>query len=105
MDKKIKITFKNEARLTGLSGVGYPHRNTQIKINNKKFGYIRPPNWTTKDNKWEIFFAIVTENRNGWKWVQIKDRFDSTELAKVYIQDHIEEICKTHTLYFFEENR
>ena len=41
----MKITFKKEKALTGLSGVGYPYQNVELKYKKKVFGYIYAPNW------------------------------------------------------------
>lgn len=94
----IKLSFKKQAKETGLSGVGNPYPATDIKVNKRICGYISPPNWTTKDNLWCIKFAVNTES--SWGWRVSKRRFESEPEAREYLKNNLQILEKLDLFYF-----
>ena len=100
---KTKVTFKKDARETGLRAVGY-YRGYDIKIKKKTFGRITTPNVIRREFTWEIMYAIEKEdimqdgNPNcSWMWKRAESKFDSAEMAKQWIQDNIYSILDKFT--------
>ena len=101
------LSFKKQARETGLRSVGNPVPSVDIKINKKVIGYLSAPTWQTKDNKWGINFSVVKpepdENPNcKWKWIAVKTRFETENEAREFVKENIEAISKRYTLYSLE---
>ena len=82
-----KLTFKREARETGLASVGKPHPDVQIKHGGKQVGCIAAPTWQTTDNKWAVRLAIVLPS-GGWEWFRCKERHDSEVAAREWVKAH-----------------
>jgi len=83
---KIVVTFKKEPQSTGLARIGEGSVVT-MKIKKQKFGTIRSPNWNDKFHGWKITFA-VKDNDFGWKWKQIKNTFETEELAREFAKEY-----------------
>ncbi len=86
------FTFKREAKETGLARIGNPYQSVIIKHLKKEVGRIAAPNWTSKDNKWLIRLMTKTEGGCGWKWIQLKARFNDEEAAREFIIANAEQI-------------
>jgi hypothetical protein len=100
------LTFKKQPKETGLMGIGYPYSNVDIKWNKKIIGYIYAPTWKTKDNKWGVRFSVkkidIMEDGNPncvWRWVHLIQKFDSEELARHFIKEHINQIFEHWNIY------
>lgn len=98
-----KFTFKKQKRETGLSGVGYPNPNTDIKFNKKVCGTICAPNWQTEDHKWRIRLAVMkpegmSENCD-WKWISFKARFDTEQQAREWLQQNVDSLLKKYQFH------
>lgn len=84
--KKIKFTFKLHPKATGLSAVGNSYQSADIKLNKQIIGTIHAPSWMTKDNKYSVSFAVKNEESScGWKWVKLKQRTDTIEQMKEWL--------------------
>lgn len=101
------ITFKREPKETGLYAIGNSTPGVNIKYNKKWFGYITPPSW--QHHGWDVSFMVykdnIMEDKNpncDWKWVYIKQKFETEEEARQYMKDHEKEITAMN-LRFSEE--
>lgn len=84
--KKIKFTFKFHPKATGLSSVGCSQQSADIKLNKQIVGVIHAPDWTTKDNKYSVSFAVKNEEKScGWSFVRLKQRTDTIEQMKEWL--------------------
>lgn len=90
--KTFKLSFRRGPRPTGLSAVGNPYPDTDIKCGGQKVGYISGPTWQSKDHKWVVRFMVfkadIMEDNNpncSWKWVTLKQKFDSEREARDYV--------------------
>jgi hypothetical protein len=91
----MKVTFKKEARQTGLAGIGYTNPNTLVKVDGKIVGYISGPWWQSKDDLWHIHFSVIKtspeDNPNcNWKWINIRDALQTEPEARTHILKNIE---------------
>ncbi len=99
-----KFTFKREPRITGLAGVGYPHRDVQIKLNKKVVGQICAPSWRTKDNLYCVRFTVKNETREEpWRWVALKRRFENEEDVRAWLNENVEKLQKQITFYSVDD--
>ena len=102
----LKFTFKKQKEETGLSAVGYPYPDVDIKANKKVVGYISAPNWQTKGHKWKVRFAMKKESTTAspadFKWVFAKKVFGSEADARQWIKENTEELSNLD-LYYFED--
>lgn len=97
------ITFKKEAKLTGLAAIAHPYQSVDIKVNKKVVGYIAAPNAFT-DDLWIVMFRVwKTDNDKkencSWKWVTLKQKFDTEEEARIFIKENEEKILKLNLYY------
>ncbi len=102
----MKLSFKKEKKLTGLSSVGYPYQNVDIKVNKKKVGYISAPTWNNGD-LWRIRFSVVKKDimEDGnpncvWKWITLKVTFKNEDDAREYVKKII---TLVQDKYIFQE--
>lgn len=95
------LSFKKEARKTGLAGVGYPHPSTIIKFNKRECGRIAAPNWQTKDSLWRVRLAKVEGSR--FKWVTLKKTFATEPEARGWLKENWQKITEQIELYLFED--
>jgi hypothetical protein len=97
-----KFTFKKEPQQTGLSGVGFPHPNTVIKLDRKMVGEITAPNYTTPDNLWRISFRVdkpvTREEPADFKWMTLKAKFEDETEARLWLNENFQEILNKHKL-------
>lgn len=103
----MKFTFKKEPCETGLAGCGHPYPDTTIKHEKKPVGTIYAPTWQTKDHKWHIGLMAEgnTENPNcSWQWVFPKERFDSEQAARDWLQANADKIADEFTLHHEEDD-
>jgi hypothetical protein len=100
----MKIKFKRHPQNPGLSAVGYPYSSVDIKVGKKVIGLISSPNWQT-DNKWHVRFTVMKtepdDNPNcNWKWVSLKQTFDSESEARMFIVNNSDKLEKTFAFHF-----
>lgn len=91
--EKFNISFKRDAAITGLAGVGYSKQGSDIKVNKKVVGSIDAPNWQTKDNFFRISLMIIKDDINSdgnpncpWKRIRLKNTFESDADAREFIK-------------------
>lgn len=99
------LSFKRDARMTGLAGMGYPNPDVHIKANGKKVGYIAAPAWNTEPG-YKVRLHIkkdenYTDNNpnTDWKTVRLKGSHETEEDAREYVKKHWENIHKTFKLH------
>lgn len=103
----MKFTFKKDAQMTGLAGVGNPRPDTRIKMNKQEIGCISAPNWQSKDDKWTVRFTVTKEATKEdpceWKWVTVSKRFDSEPEARLFVKANLETVLSKNklTLHLF----
>jgi len=97
----MKVTFKRLPKATGLAGIAYPHQSVEIKLKRKQIGTIHAPNAFSGNQGWKIVFMVLCEpskeNPSGWKWITLKNQYDTEEEAREYVQKVIRLISKRHT--------
>jgi len=96
----MRLSFKKDKPETGLAAVGQLYPQTLIKGGGKEVGYIAPPTWQTKDNKWSIHIAV--DRGDTWEWRRIKKRFDTEPEAREFIKEHWAKIIQSN-LHVFED--
>lgn len=108
MNSNKKPTFKKQAKGTGLSAVGHPKQNIDIKLDKKRIGTIYAPNW--QQGKWEVSFAIkkkdIMEDGNPnceWRWVNFKENFYTDFLAKEFVKEMFDKINSTYEFHYFDD--
>lgn len=98
----MKFTFKKGQKETGLAGVGHPYPKTKIKHNKLVVGYINPPTWRTKDNKWCVSIAVqkpvTKEEPCSFKWGTVRARFDSEPDARTWVTENLGTVLVKCTL-------
>ena len=102
----MKITFKKQPRATGLSAVGRPYPNVDVKVDKKEVGYILAPTFSSVDGKLGIQIAVeVRKHENcSWSWTMCQQRFDNEEKAREGAKLFIEQIVKSGLeLHYFED--
>lgn len=102
MEKVPKLTFKRGKRQTGLSGVGNPNPDTDIKCGGEKIGYIAAPNWQSKEHVWQVRLSVrknlqemEKEPNCYWKWITMKVTHESEALARAWVEKHWQTITTT----------
>lgn len=102
--KKIKFTFKLHPKETGLSAVGNTRQSADIKLNKQIVGTIHAPTWMTKDNKYSVSFAVKSEDKNcGWSWVRLKQRTDTIEEMKAWLNQYATAIVEKYELHVLDD--
>ena len=108
MKQKFNISFKRQAKITGLAGVGYPNQSVDIKVNKKEVGIISAPNWQTKDNNWRVRLTVKKQESDDnpnrdWKWVSVKKTFENEESARQWVKDNLKTLSMKYELHYFED--
>jgi hypothetical protein len=105
----MKFTFKKQPRETGLSSIGHPHPNVDIKLDGKVVGSIDAPTWASRNKGWVIRFTVMKDNINEdgnpnceWKWVQINKEFETENDAREYIKNNSDQILYGLRLHSIE---
>lgn len=98
-----KFTFKNQPRMTGLSSVGYPNADIDIKLNGKAIGMIVSPCWSSPDNLWRVRFTVKSKEDCGWKWVTLKKKHDNGDDAKKWLNESFEWLNRSFDFHELEE--
>ncbi len=99
--KKLIVTFKKNARETGLAAVMAREPTTIIKINKCPVGEIVPPSRYSKETGWHIIFKVLNPEpkdnaSKSWEWIKMKARFPSEPEARKAIKKHIHRITQKH---------
>ena len=103
----MKVSFKKQPKARGLSGVGYPYPQVDIKIDKKIMGIIYPPTWQTLDKKWTVAFRVLKEETEGnpncvWKTIVVNRKFDTEDECRKFVVENIEAFSKKYVFYFVE---
>jgi len=97
------FTFCKEPRETGLARVTQTPL-TQIKSAKKICGYIKPPSKLHNDTQWSIQISIVdADDRNGWRWIFLKKRFDLETEARDWLKSRHESLCNKYVIHTFDD--
>lgn len=108
-----KITFRRGPKQTGLSAIGDPYPQTDLKFKGKKFGAIFPPHYSGSpefsQEKWEIRIMLLKDDPSKsknpncpWRWVVFNAKFDEEPQARKYVAKHEKEILAMK-LFFMED--
>lgn len=87
----MKITFKRDARPTGLSAVVHPYPQTRIKLGGKSVGWISYGGYSAAGGfeEWRIWLHVQDEaEKRGWKNVRLKQVCGSEPEARQFVLDH-----------------
>lgn len=105
---KATLSFKRRPKNTGLTGVGYPSQNVDIKINQKRVGYISAPNWTSQQEQWVIRIAIEKDDKHTdnnpncpWMWVR-KGSTSDENIARAFVKANIGKWLVQYKLHSFD---
>lgn len=108
-DKKPKITFKRNARETGLAAVGAPNPSVKIKHNKREFATIHAPTWTSSDGLWYItahrYYNEGEENPSPncpWKRVKFKAKHETEEAAREWALAHLPTWIENNQVFYFD---
>lgn len=98
------VTFKRHAKATGLSSVGNPYPDVDIKLGGKCVGLISAPTWATQDLKWSIGFTVKSDDSCcGWKWIFLKARLDDEDQAREWVKNNIGKVQAKYQLHQMEK--
>ena len=102
----MKITFKKDSPATGLSSVGSPNPDTNIKVDKLVVGTIAAPNWQTKDNLWSVRLTVAKEKTEDdpapFRWITMKKRFASEPEAREFVRGHLASIVGGRNLELYQ---
>lgn len=91
------FTFRRHKLATGLFAVGHTEADVDIKLDRMVVGIIYAPSWQTKDHKWSVNFMMEGNDDNpncDWRWMAVKERFDTEEQARQWVKDRADKIKK-----------
>ena len=99
----MKLTFKNEAKYTGLLAVGN-RPGAQIKVNGKQVGNICGASFSVADFKHRVQIAVKDDaERIGWRWIMLKPKFTTRDAAKEWLRENFADIVAGYDLHSFED--
>jgi hypothetical protein len=93
-----KFTFKNTPRATGRASVGAGTPDIVIKYAGVKVGFINFNNsWSSNTDlgiRIHLMFPkeITEDDKCPWKWVIVKQKFESADEAENYVNENFEKI-------------
>lgn len=87
-----KFTFKKDAPMTGLAGVGYPYRSVDVKLDKKVVGAIHAPNWTSDGMWWTVGLKVMKtpaqlekDPNCPWRWAFFSQRHSTEQAARDWL--------------------
>lgn len=103
----MKLSFKKDARETGLAGVGRPNPDTFIKADKKRIGTIVAPTFITKDNLWSVSLMVKREptprDPCDFQWISFKARFAEEADAREWIKKYWDALCAKYDFRQWED--
>lgn len=94
---KLSVTFKKNARETGLRAVSDVYPSHIIKINRIECGSI---SYVDATQNWQVGIqAVDTKARSGWSWLFFKKRFGDADEARAWFKTTVEAIHKKWPIY------
>jgi hypothetical protein len=101
-----KFTFKKDAPMTGLAGVGYPYSSVDVKLGGKVVGMIHAPNWQTDGMYWQVGLKVVKTSAElekepscPWRWAFFSQRHFNEQAARDWLLNNQEALLKKYTLW------
>lgn len=91
--RKYKLTFKEDARATGLASVGQM-RGHAIKYRKKRIGRIHRNSLhlSKEQGKYVVGFMVMKPNQTVFSWSYFQKTFDKAEEAKEWTKNRFEDI-------------
>ena len=90
--EKYKLTFKSDARETGLAACGQMI-GADIKYRKKHIGRIHRNSLHVQDAcKYTVGFSVNKPENGRWVWVYFKMKFDTMEEAREWASDNFKAI-------------
>lgn len=97
------LSFKKEARTTGLASVGAGDPSTIIKFNKKSVGLISSPSRWTNEDKWRVKLTIKRPTEDNFDWVVFKAKFDDEPTARAWVKENWEKLIADRVLFELED--
>lgn len=98
-----RVTFKKQARATGLARIAEPEPITDVKIGGSIVGMITPPHFTATDRSWRASIRVKDpEAGGGWKWARLRQKFTDEPSARVWLTQAMPDITSRHDLHYGE---
>lgn len=94
------VTFKKQARATGLARVAQKQTCTEIRINGKRVGLIVIP-LAFEDNV-RIRLMVKCEEHPGWKWATLKAGFEDESAARATLKAKEKYLVEKFDLHYQE---
>lgn len=94
------VTFKKQARATGLARVAEKQTYTEIRINGHRVGLIVIP-LAFEDNV-RIRLMIKCEEHPGWKWATLKAGFEDESAARATLKSKEKYLVEKFDLHYQE---
>lgn len=103
---KLKISFKQHPKPTGLYAVGNPLPFIDIKLDGKVIGFMSPPNW--QGYYYSIYITVYKtepdDNSNcDWFNLRLKGEFSDKNLAKEHVKKILPLVMKKYKIYKRED--
>jgi len=105
----MRISFKKQPRETGLANAANPWPTTDIKVNKKIVGHIKPPTWMSDNKRWEINISIEGSEPNNpncsWRWISPKYKPDNESEGREWVKKHLENFLTKNNLqlHYFDD--
>jgi hypothetical protein len=94
------FTFKRVKKQSGLAGIAENERH-EIKLRKNIIGEISSPMWHEREETgYRIGLKTISSSeKSGFKWVRFKNRWETVEEAKDWLNSNFDEITKKYPPY------
>lgn len=90
-----RFTFKKGPKPTGLSAVGTPHAQTEIRLSDKSVGWIEPPTHRViRSAVWKVWLHVKNDEDGNcpFKNIQLKRTFETEPDAREWLNSAFTDI-------------
>jgi hypothetical protein len=95
---KLRLSFKRDARVTGLARASSGGQGSDIKVSGKQVGRISPPHWSDKgdDYAYKVSLFVKCEEHPGFRSVRFKARFKTDAEARAWVEERLDAVLETN---------
>ncbi len=95
------FTFKNHKKETGLSSVGHPWPDVDVKFKKQVVGLISAPSYNQR--KWKVGFTVKSDSDLGWVWIFLTHETETLDEMKSFLNSKFESLSNKYTFHVNEE--
>lgn len=97
------LTFRKDAKQTGLASIVRPHPDTAIRIDGRQVGTIHAPT-PRGESQWSISLMVVDPDAHcGWSRVRMTRRYDDEPSARLAIRGGDTTLRARHNLHAIKD--